>query len=246
MPNFTVILAAAGKSSRFRDEHYRKPFAILKQKAVWLHSAEKFLKRSDVKQLIMVIAKADQDTFMSKFGANLAVWGIDVVIGGRERCHSIANALEHVDDSAEFVAIHDAARPCIQDDDIESVFNAAIQTKAAILASPVTSTLKRSSDGKKIDETVDRSSLWQALTPQVFDRQMLVSAYRQIGDFNPTDDAQLMERQGQPVTMVHGSPLNIKITTKRDLALAAACLQAVPAPRFDAPIHPFADDNLWR
>ena len=246
MPKFSVILAAAGKSSRFKDDNYKKPFAILNRKAVWLHSADRFLKRDDVKQVIIVIAENDKENFMSKFGANLAVLGIDVVIGGKERCDSVRNALAKLDSDIDFVAIHDAARPCVSDEDIEAVFIQATKSNAAILATPVTSTLKRSTDGQAIQKTADRTGLWQALTPQVFKKGLLEDAYSKICDEKPTDDAQVMEHNGHSVSLVEGSPLNIKITTKRDLSLAAACLEAMPKPRFDAPTHPFADDNLWR
>ena len=97
MPKYSVILAAAGRSSRFKDDHYKKPFANLNRKAVWLHSADRFLKRDDVKQLIIVISEADRESFNMKFGANLAVLGIDVVIGGEERRDSVRNALAKVD-----------------------------------------------------------------------------------------------------------------------------------------------------
>ena len=246
MPTFSVILAAAGKSSRFKDDHYKKPFALLNRKAVWLHSADRFLKRDDVKQVIIVIADEDRSSFLSKFGANLAVLGIDVVSGGAERCDSVKNALAKVNLASNFIAIHDAARPCVSEDDIEAVFSAATKSKAAILATPVTSTLKRSDDGKSINETTDRKCLWQALTPQVFDKELLVSAYERLGEKITTDDAQVVEESGHPVSIVNGSPLNIKITTKRDLKLAAACLEVAPKPRLDAPAHPFADDTLWR
>ena len=246
MAKFAVILAAAGRSSRFKDSNYKKPFAILNQKAVWLHSADRFLKRDDVKQLIVVIAEDDSESFMSKFGANLAVLGINVTIGGVERSDSIRNALEKLSDDIQYVAVHDAARPCISDEDIERVFQAAKKSGAAILATPVQATLKRSVDGKRIDETVDRSKLWQAQTPQVFERSLLVDAYRNLGDQNPTDESQLIEQSGHKVSLVPGSPLNIKITSKQDLRLANACLNAMPKPKFDAPLHPFADDTLWR
>ena len=108
MPNFAVILAAAGRSSRFKDQHYKKPFANLKKKAVWLHSAELFLKRSDVKQLIMVIAEDDRESFTTKFGANMAVMGIDLTIGGAERADSVRNGLEQLRDDIDFVAVHEA------------------------------------------------------------------------------------------------------------------------------------------
>lgn len=246
MSRFAVILAAAGKSSRFDDGHYKKPFAILNRKAVWLHSADRFLKRDDVKQMIIVIAESDQEDFYSKFGANIAVSGIEVVIGGTERCESIANALKKVAATSDFVAIHDAARPCVSEDDIEAVFAAAKLSNAAILACPVTNTLKRSADGKTIDGSIERTRLWQAMTPQVFGRQLITSAYDRIGDEKPTDEAQLLEIQGQAVSIVPGSAMNIKITTKSDLAWARACVEAMPKPKFDAPIHPFGDDKLWR
>ena len=246
MPSFSVILAAAGKSSRFQDPNYKKPFAILKRKAIWLYSAELFLKRNDVKQVIIVISKDDLEDFQSRFGPNLAVMGIEVALGGAERADSIQNALAKVDESCDFVAIHDAARPCIHADLIEDVFQSAIKNRAAIPAIQVYSTLKKSSDGKVVEKTVDRTGLYLAQTPQVFDRKLIQDAYASRGDLQPTDEAQLLESQGHPVCLVAGSPLNIKVTTKDDMRMATACLDAMPTAKFDAPIHPFADDNLFR
>ena len=82
MSTFSVIMPAAGKSQRFRDKHYKKPFAVLDGRAVWLHSAEKFLNRDDVIQLILVIAPEDREDFDMKFSANVTILGIDVVEGG--------------------------------------------------------------------------------------------------------------------------------------------------------------------
>lgn len=246
MAKFSVILAAAGKSQRFNDPNFKKPFASLNRKAVWLYSADLFLKRRDVKQLIIVISPDDKAEFYSKFGPNLAVLGIDVVLGGKERADSVDNALKKVDPTCDFVAIHDAARPCIDADLIEAVFQAAKQHNAVIPAIPVHSTLKRSNDGKLVGETVDRTNLYMAQTPQVFDRELLMNLYANRGDSQPTDEAQLAEQNGQAVAMVPGSPFNIKITTRADLRFAKACLEAMPTPKFDAPVHPFADDNLFR
>lgn len=245
MPNFAVILAAAGRSTRFRDQHYKKPFANLKKKAVWLHSAEMFLKRSDVKQLIMVIAKDDHESFTTKFGANLAVMGIDLCIGGAERADSVRNGLEKLNDDIQFVAVHDAARPCVTSDDVDKVFTAAEKNGSAILATPVNSTLKRADKNKLVDETVDRSNLWQALTPQVFKREVLTEAYAKLGTSKPTDEAQAVELAGHKVALVEGSPLNIKITSKADLRLASACIDARPTVKFDAPLGNLADDTFW-
>lgn len=246
MSTFAVILPAAGQSSRFRDKNYKKPFAPLDNRAVWLHSAERFVNRDDVKQVLVVISAEDREEFDSKFAANTAILGIEVVEGGDQRADSVAKALARVRPKIDFVAVHDAARPCIANEWIDKVFAAAEQTGAAILAIPVRGTLKRSADGGKIAETVPREGLWEAQTPQVFRRQLLLDAYAHRGSRTATDDAQLVEQIGHPVTIVEGSPFNLKITTKDDLRLAEAALKAMPKPKLLGPTHPFADGDLWR
>jgi 2-C-methyl-D-erythritol 4-phosphate cytidylyltransferase len=246
MPKFAVILAAAGKSSRFKDKHYKKPFAPLANRAVWLHSAERFLGRDDVNQLILVIAPEDREDFNFKFAANAAILGIEVVEGGAERSNSIERALARVKPEMDYVAIHDAARPCFANEWVTNVFEAAEKSGAAILAIPVLGTLKRVGANQTIAETVSREGLWEAQTPQVFRRPLILEAYANRGGFIATDDAQLVERIGQNVTIVPGSPVNIKITTREDLRLAEKALDALPKPKFQGPAHPFADDDMWR
>ena len=245
MATFAVILPAGGKSSRFHDKHYKKPFAPLDNRAVWLHAAEKFLNRDDVKQFIVAIASEDQEWFQTKFGANVAILGVDVVEAGAERADSVQNALARVKPDVDFVAVHDAARPCIVDEWIGKIFAVAEQTGAAIFATPISGTVKRVGSGHVIDETVSRENLWEAQTPQVFRRELLLEAYAQRGDFAATDDAQLVERTGHPVTVVQGSSMNLKITTKEDLRLAEKALKALPKPKLKGPAHPF-DDEMWR
>jgi 2-C-methyl-D-erythritol 4-phosphate cytidylyltransferase len=246
VPRFAVILPAAGKSSRFRDPYYKKPFALLEGRPVWMHAAEKLAGRPDVAQTLLVVAREDRTYFVEKFGGNAALLGIEIVEGGAERYDSVARALAHVSPEVEFVAVHDAARPCLAEAWIDAVFAAAARTGAAILATPVTSTLKRAGPRDVVQETIARDQLWEAQTPQVFRRDWLLEAYARRGDFPATDDAQLVERLGHPVMLVPGSPINIKLTTKEDLRLAAALLKALPKPRLAGPGHPFADDDLWR
>lgn len=246
MPKFSVILAAAGKSSRFRDPNYKKPFALLNRKAVWLYSAELFLKRNDVKQVIIVISPEDKEEFLAKYGPNLAVLGVEFALGGVERSDSVQNALDKVNSDSTHVVIHDAARPCLNADLIEVVFNASKTNPAVIPAIPVTSTLKLSKNGSAVDRTVDRTHLYEAQTPQVFERELLISMFADRGDLKPTDESQLAEELGHPIAIVKGSIFNIKITSKQDLAFARACLDSQPKPKLDSPIHPFADDNLFR
>lgn len=242
---FAVILPAAGKSSRFHDKHYKKPFAPLAGRAVWLHSAERFLQRGDVKQVIVIVSDEDREQFDFKFSSNVVILGIDVVAGGAQRADSIQNALARVNPDIDFVAVHDAARPCIADEWITRVFEAAEKSEAAILAIPVGGTLKRVAANQTVTETVSREGLWEAQTPQVFRRQLLLEAYAKRDGFDATDDAQLVERVGHPVTIVNGSPINLKITTYEDLKLAEQAIKAMPKPKFNQ-AHPFADDDMWR
>ena len=168
-----------------------------------------------------------------------------MVYGGTERADSIANALAHVKPTADFVCVHDAARPCLADEWVEKIFEAATKTGAAIFATAVTGTVKRVRADKIIEETVSREGLWEAQTPQVFRRDWLLEAYARRDGFAATDDAQLIERLGHPVTVVPGSPVNFKISTKEDLRLAEQALKALPKPKLSGPLHPFADDR-WR
>lgn len=244
--DISVIIPAAGQSRRFADDHFKKPFARLEDRAVWLHSAEKFLNRPDVAQVILVIAREDHEDFMSRFAPNIAILGIDVVHGGGERADSVEKGLAKVAASSRYVVIHDAARPCVDDPEIDKVIAAGRKSGAAILATPVDATIKEVTGDHKVSATVPRAGKWLAQTPQVFDKQKLIDAFARRGSFQPTDESELVERAGYPVDVVTGSPLNLKITTRRDLRLAAAILKSRPAPKLDGPIHPFADDQLWR
>ncbi len=246
MVKFAVILPAAGKSSRFKDANYKKPFAVLDGRAVWLHAAEKFLSREDVCQVVIVISPEDREYFDMKFAANVAIMGIDVVEGGAQRSDSVQAALAVVRPEAKFVAVHDAARPCFANEWIDKVFKKARRTGAAMMAISVTGTLKRVGADKQVEETVSRENLWEAQTPQVFHRQLLLDAYAKLGDRPVTDDAQVVEEFGHAVHIVPGSALNLKITTKQDLRRAAAHLKLLPKPKLEGTGNPFEGADDWK
>jgi 2-C-methyl-D-erythritol 4-phosphate cytidylyltransferase len=243
MASFAVILPAAGQSSRFKKGNRKKTFTELKGRAVWLRAAEPFLNRKDVVQTIVVVATDDLEWFREKFRPNLAFMDIEIVEGGSTRAESVRNGLAQVKPEAEFVAIHDAARPLIAAEWIGQIFQAAQEYGAAIPAVPVTSTLKRVGDDQFIEETVPRENLWVAQTPQVFGKQMLVDAYESPGAAEATDEASLMEMVGQTVKVVEGSPINIKITTNADFRMAESLLHAVPKDSGPRSLHPFKDDD---
>lgn len=246
MARIAVILPAAGKSTRFRDKD-KKVFAAIDGRAVWLRAAETFVSRQDVVQTLVVIAPEDDETFRSRYGAHLGLLGIEIVPGGRERFESVGNALARLRDDVELVAIHDAARPCVTAALIDEVFAAAARTGAALLAVPVSDTVKRGDARGVVEATVPRQHLWLAQTPQVFRRDWLLDAHARRDRLGAaiTDDAQLIEAAGHPVSLVASSASNLKITTREDLALAEAILRARPAPKAQRSAHPFDDEVKW-
>jgi 2-C-methyl-D-erythritol 4-phosphate cytidylyltransferase len=230
MSNLAVILPAAGKGERFGGTEL-KTFTKLDGRAVFLRSIELFINRDDVIQTILVVPTDDMPELKDKFGANLGFMGVQAVEGGATRRASVKAGLDAVKEEAEFVVIHDAVRPCTSGDLIDAVLAEAVKCGAAIPACPLAGTIKRVSGANVIDETVPREGLWEAQTPQIFRRELIVNAHNNDPDQECTDDAQLLEWQGVSVSVVQGDPTNIKITTKGDLTLANAILKSRPAPK---------------
>lgn len=244
MAKLAAILLAAGQSTRFKGEE-KKPFVSLDGRAVWLRSAELFCTRKDVVQTIIVIAPEDEERFRRRYQANLVFMNVELCLGGAERHDSVARALETLNPEAELVAIHDTARPCVTAELIDQVVAAAGKYGAAILAVPLVDTLKKVDAQHRITGTPSREGLWLAQTPQVFRKELLLTAYSQRTQVSSiTDDAQLVEAQGHAVYVVPGSTTNIKITTQEDLYLAEAILKSRPKPKKKA-FHPFAEEAQW-
>ncbi len=247
MGEFAVILPAAGQSSRFKGKE-KKPFTNLHGRAIWLRSAEHFVARPDVVQCILVIAPSDEELVRRRYGANLAFMNIQLVHGGAERFESVANALAAINEQAEFVVIHDAVRPCVTEVLINAVFAKAKHTGAALLAAPVADTVKKVTKDHHIEETVSRENLWLAQTPQVFRKDWLLEAYAKRSELKQklTDDCQLIEAAGHTVHVVPSDSSNLKVTTRTDLTIAEAVLEAHEKAKIPAaPIHPFAEDEMW-
>ncbi len=230
MAKFSVIIPAAGKSERFGAQG-KKTFAKLDGRAVFLRTLEHFVNRDDVCQTILVINPEDREDVKQKFGANLAFMGVKLTDGGPRRCDTVALALKEVADEADYVAVHDAARPCVTTEMIDAVFAEATKSGAAILACPLSGTIKRVSEAGVIEGTLDRTELFEAQTPQVFKKALLTEACEKIGEAGDsiTDDAQMVELTGHPVAVVRSDSTNLKITTKADLALAASIIKTRPS-----------------
>ena len=230
MAKVAVIIAAAGKSERFCGAE-KKTFAKLDGRPVFIRTLEMFINRDDVCQTILVVPPEDADQMKDKYGANLGFMGVKLVQGGAERHQSVEAGLAEMSDQADLVAVHDAARPCVTEAMIDAVFAEAVKSGAAILACPLTGTIKRAADSGVVDATVPRENLYEAQTPQVFKPAVLREAFakRPQNGAQITDDAQVVELAGHPVAIVKSDATNIKITAKADMALAAAIIRSRPS-----------------
>lgn len=244
MPKYAVVIPAAGAGKRFGGA-VKKPFAQIDSRPVFIRTIELFVNRADVCQVILTVSPDDYEVVKDKYAANLMFMNIKLVKGGAERFESVRLGCEALAEEAEFVAVHDAVRPCLLDSWIDAVFEKAAQTGAAILAAPVAATLKRGVNGV-ISETVSRAALWEAQTPQVFRKDLLLRAYAEApGELAPTDDAQLVERLGAPVALVEADRRNIKITTRGDMTLAAAILREFANQRKPAGPRGAFEEAQW-
>jgi 2-C-methyl-D-erythritol 4-phosphate cytidylyltransferase len=245
MGKVAVIIPAAGKGERFGAEP-PKPFANLGGRPIFIRCLEHFINRDDVCQTILAVGPSDMDMVKKRYGPNLGFMGVTLVEGGQKRFETVAKALEKVSEDAELVAIHDGVRPCVTKPMIDAVFAEAAKAGAAMLASPLVGTIKRVNDSKTVEETVSRQGLWEAQTPQVFKRDLILQAYENAKNIEDpiTDDAQLVELAGHPVQVVESDPTNLKITAKSDVSLANAILKARPAPKVSGPRGPF-EEAQW-
>lgn len=218
-------MPAAGSGQRFGGRR-NKLLSDLAGKPLWYHAASRLAARTEVGRVVMPVSQADREVFAGQQAALIEKAGVELVTGGSQRTDSVKAGLDAVadDPSVQWIAIHDAARPLVSDDDLDAVLAAAWQSGAAILATPVAGTIKRDLGHARRCETVDRRDLWLALTPQVFRVGLLREAYRKHNGRLATDDAELVERIGHDVTLVRGRADNLKITYPEDLAIAEAIL----------------------
>jgi 2-C-methyl-D-erythritol 4-phosphate cytidylyltransferase len=244
MSKFAVILPAAGDSRRFTGFPRKKPFMELKGRAVWMRTAEHFLSREDVSEVVLIVSADDIDEFRERFRPNLAFMDISITTGGKCRAESVLNGIHCLTHDADFVAVHDAARPLLTAKWVTELFAAAVVHDAVIPGIPVSSTVKAVNDDV-IQGTVDRSGLVLAQTPQVFRKRLLQQAYAAADDLSGfTDDASIVEAFGHAVRIHPGWPMNIKITTGDDFHLAEALLDSMSTNSARKDLHPFSDDRF--
>jgi len=222
-----AIVAAAGRGRRFGAD-YNKVLAPLAGRTV-LHWSLRALLASGAVEAVVIVTGAEDLAAVREIAASFSAVRA-VVAGGEERSDSVRNALAALPPEADLVAVHDGARPLVSPALVATVVAAAREHGAALPATPVSDTVKRSEDGVETRETVDRRPLWAVQTPQVFRRALLEEAYaRAAAEGRPaTDDAGYVEALGHPVRLVPGERTNLKITQPEDLRMAEALL-APPA-----------------
>lgn len=226
--NLSIIIPAAGAGIRLGTS-VAKPFVELGGRPVLWHTLQKFLKCPEVGEIIVATSSGNMSRVDGIF-SSLPDSPVRLLKaeGGTERQHSIYNALQMVADDAALVAVHDAVRPFVKVQHIEACCKAASEYGGAVLGVPAKDTIKDAGRNGLIESTPDRSRLWQAQTPQVFRKELLLSAYRKAmaDGFVGTDDSSLVERAGGQVKMVEGGRENLKITYPIDLEVAALILKS--------------------
>jgi 2-C-methyl-D-erythritol 4-phosphate cytidylyltransferase len=216
-----ALVVAAGRGERLRAD-LPKAFVSLAGRALVVHALEAVASCRAVDRVVPVVASQDFERFAALASELERVPKlVSPVAGGPERQDSVRAGLRALPPEIEWVAVHDAARPLVGASDVARVIDAARETGAALLATPVGDTIKRVSEGCVV-ETPVREECWAAQTPQVFRVELLREALAKAGaqGFRASDDAQLVERLGVTVRVVEGDPANLKVTWPGDLVLA--------------------------
>ncbi len=226
-----ALVTAGGRGRRFGGR-LAKQYADLEGVPVVVRTLRAFDACTEVDRLVLVVPSGDevwvQERLLSASGLQKPLC---LVCGGETRQDSVFAGLGAIPEEDALVAIHDAVRPLVTASCIAACLAQARRTGAAVAAVPLRDTLKKAAEGTRVGGTLDREGLWLAQTPQVFRAALIRAAHeeaRRLG-IRATDDAALLERRGQAVWIVEGSPLNFKITTVEDLRLAAAILRSEPS-----------------
>jgi 2-C-methyl-D-erythritol 4-phosphate cytidylyltransferase len=221
-----AIIAAAGTGSRMASDR-PKQFLQLAGMPIIFHTLKPFELCDSIHEVIVVLPATEAAEFLAQAGKHGLRKLARVVPGGATRADSVKRGLMSLRPAtAEIVAVHDGVRPFVTEAEIADTVEAARVDGAAILATPVTDTIKLI-QGASVVRTLERQNLRRALTPQCFRYELLREAYAHVDVNDPslTDESSLIERHGHPVTIVEGSARNIKITTPHDLVIAETFLK---------------------
>jgi len=211
-----AVIVAAGWSQRMGGVD--KMLTLLGGKPVLAWAVDVFQRCKLIDQIVVVVSKQSLGRCRQLVAERGWSKVTEVCVGGRRRQDSVAAGLGQLN-RCQWVVIHDGARPLVTEGLIEHGLKAARETGAAVVAVPVTDTIKVAGDDRVVQQTLPRGNLWAVQTPQVFRFDIITEAYRRV-KAEVTDDASLVEQLDYKVKLYMGSYDNIKITTPDDLALA--------------------------
>ncbi len=227
-----AVIPAAGIGKRMQSD-IPKQYLKLIQRPVIEHTINTLLAVEQVSGIVVSLQADDPywpDVLIESDKPVL------IAAGGEERCHSVMNALDVLSKQQDYASettwalVHDAVRPCVSINDIQNLINIAAGTESGgLLALPVRDTMKRQDDNQCVKQTVDRTGLWHALTPQLFACDQLSRALKSAlaAGILVTDESSAMEQAGYYPRLVQGREDNIKITHPADLRLAELLLKSL-------------------
>lgn len=207
-----------------RGKVHDKVLTPLSGKPVVLHSLDAFQSAGIIEQITIVYRDEEQRTSLSAvFAQAQCPYPLNWVQGGKERQDSVFNALNAMSLLVEFVYIHDCARPLVHPKALQSLRQTVMEDKAAVLAHRVTDTIKKASTKRSTRKRrlrdVPRAGLWAMETPQAFERELIVEAYRRLrlNNLSVTDDTAAISHQQVGVSLVENLWPNPKLTVPGDL-----------------------------
>jgi len=215
---YDAIIVAAGSGTRLGFST-PKAFVPLAGRPLLSWSLDTFLRHPSINNVILVVPESMLEETKAAFGYTR----VKCVIGGAQRWESVRNGAQYSD--ADSVLVHDAARPFVTTEVIDSIIEKASVYTCVFTATPVVDTI-RSFNGDLAGETIDRETLVRVGTPQFFNREALCKAFERVRPDEPvpTDEVMLMQKNGVSAGIAWGDPNNFKITTVEDLRMAEALI----------------------
>lgn len=214
-------MPAAGAGKRL-GEQIPKPYLMIAGKTVLEHTLQAFANVNSLGEVIVATSEEYVDQTKEILERVFPQINTYVVLGGDERQDSIRNALAKISGKTGLIAVHDAVRPFVELKEINKCINGATRWGGAILGTPAKNTIKKVNSNLEITDTPDRSTLWEAQTPQIFWAALVREAYDYAYNNNVKgfDDSSLVEKIGGKVVLIKGSDKNFKITYPTDLKIA--------------------------
>ena len=224
---YSAIVLAAGSGKRMNSKVH-KQYLIIQDRPVLYYSLKAF-EDSAVDEIVLVVGKGEEEFCRREIVDKYGISKVKAIVeGGKERYHSVFEGLKQTSD-ADYVLIHDGARPFVNQDIIRRCMQEVQKYQACVVGMPVKDTIKIADEEGYAKQTPDRKNVWMIQTPQTFSYALIYEAYEEMlktEDTAITDDAMVLERiKGKKSKLIEGSYRNIKITTPEDLLIANVYLQ---------------------